>query len=148
MKPKLFTKVRCKAYLKKAHDGTFIGFEDSLGIPVDTQTVDSADIRAFVWRYNPEKFIHEKAEELGWEGSSVEKTYRERIEEEFSGFVVGYTRVKVKGRIGTDWECDYYHREYGHCFKTADDYPKVAVVYFKNNCKRYVLLEDMEYLVN
>lgn len=145
----LFHQVICKAYLKKAHDGIFIGFEDAVGNPVMTKTVENADIKAFAWQFNPETNKNEKIKEFEeWCGDSIEKTYRERIEEEFTGFVVGFTRIKIKGRIGTDWEYHPYYGEYGHCFKTIDEYPKVAVVYFKNNCKRYVLLEDMEYLVN
>ena len=142
----IFKKVHCRAYMKKAHDGIFIGFEDEYGTPVETKTVDNPDIKAFAWKLNPETFRNEKIKELDeWCGDSVEKTYRERIEEEFDGFVVGYTRIKVKGRIGTDWEDHPYYGEYGHCFKTIEEYPKVAVVYFKNNSKRYVLPEDLEY---
>ena len=143
--PKLFTMVKCKAYLKKAHDGVFIGFEDAYGTPIFTKAVDNADVKAFAWKLNPDTLINEKIKDLGeWCGDSVEKTYRERIEEEFTGCVVGYTRINVKGRIGTDWECDPYYGEYGHCFKEITECPKVAVVYFKNNAKRYVLPEDME----
>ena len=135
--------------MQKTHDGIFIGFEDAFGNAVMTKTVKDADIKAFAWKFNPEKNRHEKIKEFDeWCGDSIEKTYRERIEEEFTGFVVGYTRIKVKGRIGTDWNGDPYYGEYGHCFHTVEEYPKVAVVYFKNNCKRYVLPEDMEYLVN
>ena len=144
---KLFIKVKCKAYLKKVHDGIFIGFEDAYGNPILTKTVDNPDIKAFVWKLNPDTLINEKVKELdSWCGDSVEKIYRERIEEEFTGFIVGYTRINVKGRIGTDWEDHLYYEEYGYCFKEIDEYPKVAVVYFKNNCKRYVLPEDIEVL--
>lgn len=143
---KLFTKVKCHAYLKRVYDGVFIGFEDKYGTPIETKTVPHADIKAFAWRLNPETLMNEKFADLSeWCGQSVEKKYRERIEEEFTGFLVGITRIKISGRIGTDWESDsYYGEEFGHCFKVVDDYPKVGVVYFKNNAKRYVLLEDME----
>jgi hypothetical protein len=143
--PKLFTMVKCKAYLKKAHDGVYIGFEDEFGNPIMNKTVDSADAKAVAWKLNPDTLRQEKIKDLGdWCGDCVEKTYRERIEEEFTGCVVGYTKIKVKGRIGTDWEYDPYYGEYGHCFKEITECPKVAVVYFKNNAKRYVLPEDME----
>lgn len=144
-KHKLFTMVKCRAYMKKVHDGVFIGFEDEFGTPITTKTVDSSDVKAYAWKLNPETLIDEKFADLSeWCGQSVEKKYRERIEEEFTGCLVGITRIKVSGRIGTDWECHPYYGEYGHCFKTIDEYPKVAVVYFKNNCKRYVLPEDIE----
>lgn len=148
----IFQKVHCKGYLKSVHDGVYIQIFNPDGTFCDSKTVDSADCKAVAYRStlkpNGLNEVIEIADLSDWSGESVEKTYRERIAEEFDGFVVGYTRVKTKGRIGTDWGCINYGfgdiREYGHCFKTIDEYAKVGVVYFKNNCKRYVLVEDME----
>ena len=78
------------------------------------------------------------------EGEYVNKKYYERIPCEFDGFIVGITKIKAEGRIGTEWESDPHYEEYGHCFKESTWQPKVGVVYFRNNCKRYVLLDDME----
>lgn len=144
---KIFKKVKCHAYMKRSRDGVFIGFEDEYGMPIFTKTVTDPSIKAFACRLNPNTLINEKFADLSeWCGESVEKIYRERIEEEFTGFVVGYTKIGVKGYIGTDWETSPYCEEYGHCFKKITEAPKVAVVYFKNNAKRYVLLEDMEFI--
>lgn len=148
---KLFERVHCKAYLKKVSDGVYIQLFNSDGTFCDKKYVESADCKAIAYKstigsdgLNREVELADLSEFCG---ESVEKIYRVRIAEEFDGFLVGCTRVKVTGRIGTDWDCIDYgdvYREYGHCFKTVDEYPKVGVVYFKNNCKRYVLLEDME----
>mgnify|MGYP003316348516 CR=1 FL=1 len=149
---KLFERVHCKGYLKKVNDGVHIQIFNPDGTFCDAKTVDSADYKAIAYKEGVKPNGLSDPIEIKdlseWDGDSVEKIYRERTEEEFDGFLVGVTRVKVSGRIGTDWECVNYGfgdiREYGHCFKTIDEYPKVGVVYFKNNCKRYVLMEDME----
>lgn len=149
---KLFERVHCKGYLKKVNDGVYIQMFNPDGTFCDSKTVDSADAKAIAYKstitsngLNKDIEIADLSE---WSGESVEKIYRVRVATEFDGFLVGCTRVKMTGRIGTDWECVNYGfgdiREYGHCFKTIDEYPKVGVVYFKNNCKRYVLMEDME----
>ena len=104
------------------------------------------------WAYkrsdNPDLYEEELADLSEFDGSYVNKTYRERIECDFDGFVVGFTKVDTKGIIGTDWESgDYeYIKSHGYYFKTIKERPKVAVVYFKNNVKRYVLLDDLTYM--
>lgn len=141
---KNFTKVRCRAYLKKVHDTVRIQLYDRDGMFTDKYVKDY-ESKAIAYKFNPETGQEEEIADLSsFDGDSVEKTYRERVEETFEGFLVGFTRIKVKGRIGTDWETPLYGPEYGYCFKSIDEYPKVGVVYFKNNAKRYVLPEDME----
>ena len=145
----IFQKVKCKAYMAKAHDTVRIQLFNADGTFCDTKTVDDYKAKAIAYKYDPDKHEEVEIKDLSeFDGGFVEKIYRERIEEDFCGVLVGFTRINVKGRIGTDWECVNYGfgdiREYGHCFKTRDEYPKVGVVYFKNNCKRYVLMEDME----
>lgn len=142
---KLFNKVHCKAYMKKVHDTVRIQFFNPDGSFCYDKFVTSYDAKAIAYKFDPEKNEEVEIADLsGFEADCVEKTYREREEKEFDGFVVGYTRIKVKGLIGTDWIDEPYHKECGYCFKEITEYPKVAVVYFKNNCKRYVLIEDME----
>lgn len=133
---KLFSHVKCKAYMEKARDGVSIQMCDAgLDHPQTAKAV----------RYNDETHEYDEIADLsGFDGSSVEKTYMQRVEAEFNGFVVGYRKLKVRGRIGTDWNDGPYGNEYGYCFKYVTDRPTVAVVYYKNNCKRYVLPEDME----
>lgn len=82
-----------------------------------------------------------------FEGETVDKTYRERVEENFSGFLVGITYITTAGKIGTDTslipiDTNGNLAEIYHLTKETHK-KKVGVVYFKNNAKRYVLLEDM-----
>lgn len=146
---KLFTKVHCKAYMAKVHDTVRIQLFDEDGTLCTTKTVNSYKCKAIAYKFDPEKCEEIEIKDLSeFDGDSVEKIYRERKECEFDGVVVGYTRINVKGLIGTDWQSYDYGfgdlHEYGHCFKEITERVKVAVVYFKNNCKRYVLPEDME----
>lgn len=142
---KIFIKVKCHAYLRKAHDGIRITIYDTADSVCSNKTVADPSYKALVETFDFDKMEYVTLADLSeWDGSGYEKTYRERVEEEFTGVVVGITEVNVKGQIGTDWECDGFGREYGHCYKQITDRQKVAVVYFKNNSKRYVPLEDLE----
>lgn len=143
---KLFAKVHCKAYMAKIRDTVHIQLYDSSGREVrNADTVNDYNSKAIAYRYDEDRNEEVQIADLSeFDGESVEKTYRKRTECEFDGFVVGYTRLDVKGRIGTDWNDPGYGSEYGFCFKMITERPKVAVVYFKNNMKRYVLPEDME----
>lgn len=145
---KLFVKVKCHAYLRKAHDGIKITIYDPEGNLYNGNTVPDSSYKAVVeGKYDFDKGDYNTLADLSeWDGSGYEKTYRERVEEEFTGVVVGVTEINVKGQIGTDWECDGCGIEYGHCYKLITDRQKVAVVYYRNNAKRYVPLEDLEVL--
>lgn len=142
---KIFSKVYCKAYMAKAHDTVRIQLFDEDGTLCTTKMVNSYKCKAIAYKFDPDKGEEIEIKDLSeFDGDSVKKIYRERKECEFDGVVVGYTIINVKGRIGTTWESDDYYPEYGHCFKEITERAKVAVVYFQNNCKRYVLPEDME----
>lgn len=142
---KLFKKVHCKAYMARVCDTVHIQFYNADGTFCYDKTVTDYKAKAIAYKFNKDKWENEEIKDLSaFDGDSVEKIYRERKECEFDGFVVGYTRLDVKGRIGTNWDDPEYGTEYGFCFKMITERPKVAVVYFKNNMKRYVLLEDME----
>lgn len=147
MKQKIFCKVKCKAYLKKSEDNTCIVMYDRHGMPIEGKTTRDPESKAFAtWHiYKDGKWKTKESDDLGFEGNTVPKRYRDRVEEDFTGFLVGFTHIRTEGRIGTDWECDPYSGEFGHCIQCDVKYPRVAVVYFKNNAKRYVLPEDMEY---
>lgn len=140
---KLFIKVKCKAYLRKVTDGVYIQYYNSDGTECFSKFVRDYKSKAIVYNGNGKEI----ADLSGFCGESVEKVYRERVAEDFVGFVVGYTKVDVKGIIGTDWESDPYTGEYGHCFKKITERQSVAVVYFTNNCKRYVPIDDIEEIV-
>lgn len=136
---KLFQKVHCTAYMKAVKDGVYIQLYNADGTLCTANFVKEYKARAIA--YKEDKEIKDLSE---FDSSCVEKTYRKRVEAEFDGVVVGFTRVDVKGLIGTDWSDDPHAPDVGYCFKEITERPKVGVVYFRNNCKRYVLPEDMK----
>lgn len=135
---KIFTKVKCKAYMKKVDDGVYIQMYNPDGTCFEGKNPRTSDIQALAYQHS--KVIKDLS---GFDGDCVEKTYRVREEVEFTGFLVGITHIKRRGLLGTDWDSSIY-TDHGYCWKRITDYPAVGVVYFKNNVKRYVLLEDME----
>lgn len=153
---KIFQKVHCKAYLKKYHDGICLncweekGNEDFLMShpAVGSSWKNPIRVTAVKTEYTSKGYETKEIADLsGFEGETVEKQYRIRVEEEFDGFLVGITRITVTGRIGTDMTMHPYNmngdlEEIYHLTKDTDK-QKVGVVYFKNNAKRYVLLDDM-----
>lgn len=140
---KIFSKVHCRAYLANADDTVHIVMYKENG-EFETSKWANPNTTAYAVKLNEDTGEDVVIKDLSeFDGDGVEKVYRERIECEFDGFLVGYRRLNVKGIIGTDWYEDDY-RSYGYCFRNITDRPKVGVVYFKNNCKRYVLPEDME----
>lgn len=140
---KLFTKVHCRAYLANADDTVHITMYKENGEPVTAKWV-TPNATAYAVKLNEDTGEDVVIKDLSeFDSDGVEKVYRKRVECEFDGFLVGYRRLNVKGIIGTDWYEDDYH-SYGYCFRNITDRPKVGVVYFKNNCKRFVLPEDME----
>ena len=141
-KPPLFSRVRCRAYLKAAKDGIRMEMYDQHGNP--TERLPNAK-RIVALRWDASK--SEKVELMDLsecDGTGVKKVYRKRVEAEFMGVVAGYKHIDVAGTIGTDWQDTPYSDGYAYFFKNITERPKVGVVYFKNNCKRYVLPEDME----
>ena len=122
--------------MKKISDGVYISLFDENGDPTE---IAPRAVKALACKSSGE--VLKDLSDFCGEG--VEKIYRERVKKSFNGFLVGYTHIDVKGEIGTDFYDDCY-RSYNHVFKNVTDKPKVAVVYFRNNCKRYVLPEDLE----
>lgn len=151
---KIFQKVHCKAYLAKHHDGVALVCSE-----VDKSGCFEMPVQGNSWS-KPIKVIATKSEYKNgswtltdiadlssFEGESVEKQYRIRVKEEFDGFLVGITYITTTGRIGTDMTMHPYNmngdlEEIYHLTKQTNK-EKVGVVYFKNNAKRYVLLDDM-----
>lgn len=155
---KIFQKVHCKSYLQKYSDGVFLRTWQTLsagdfGVIKERATGNSWGEPIFVKAYKNE-YINgmweekELADLSSFEGETVPKEYRRRIEEEFDGFLVGFTHIVVRGQIGTDTSDYVYNmngdlREVYHLTKHTE-MKKVGVVYFKNNAKRYVPIEDIE----
>lgn len=149
---KIFQKVHCRAYLKKHQDGIRLDCwdgDDDFKIPANGSSWDHIiTVKAMQsWYKNGKWGESEIADLSGFEGEYVDKQYRIRVEEEFDGFLVGITRIVTAGIIGTDTNMMPYNmrgdlEEVYHLFKETNK-EKVGVVYFKNNVKRYVLLDDM-----
>jgi hypothetical protein len=137
---KLFKKVHCKSYLKRIYDGTHIVIYDQHGYVNSENTeagkIVNAECKAFAITNHGEV-------DLEFDGSSVKKRYYEKAEKEFDGFIVGTKDITVSGQIGTDWYEDDY-QFYRYCFKNPEEIVKCGVVYFQNNRKRYVPMEDIE----
>lgn len=150
---KIFQKVHCRAYLKKHSDGIRLDCwdgNDIFKIPAKGSSWDHMiTVKAMQsWYKNGKWGESEIADLSGFEGEYVDKQYRIRVEEEFDGFLVGITRIVTAGIIGTDTNMMPYNmrgdlEEVYHLFKETNK-EKVGVVYFKNNVKRYVLLDDMK----
>lgn len=161
--PKIFCKVKCNAYLKKESDGIhlecvkrtpyeFAGKSGYLEEPAQGNAWNmDEDIRVEAVQdiYTNGKYETVPLKDLSdFEGSSVLKTYYHRKEEPFTGWLVGYTNIITSANIGTsssEYYADAYAREWKHLTKDPH-YTKVGVVYFKNNSRRYVLPEDIEYV--
>lgn len=142
---KIFQKVRCYGYVKKFYDGVYIQFFYPDGQFCFDKTVRDYKARAVAYKVVPESSEPVEIKDLSeFDGDSVEKVWRKRVDADFAGVLVGFTTVNMSGYIGTDWCDNIYGGEYGFCFKVVEKTAKVGVVYFKNNVKRYVLEEDME----
>lgn len=152
---KIFQKVHCKAYLKKQSDGValvcqkpIVGFNAYM--PAEGNCWDEPiKVTATKLEYKNGRWETKEIADLSsFEGESVDKRYRVRVEEEFDGFLVGITYITTTGQIGTSMSEVPYNMsgdltEVFHLTKTTKQ-EKVGVVYFKNNAKRYVLMEDIE----
>lgn len=138
----IFTKVRCKAYMAEVCDGTHIVIYNGDGTICDKRVATTYNHKAIAYKFDPNTGKEVEVDLSDFDGSSVEKTYRKRVECNFKGVLVGFVWLDVKGEIGTDWSSDEYH-EYGYCFRRITERPKVGLVYYGNNRKRFVLPEDM-----
>ena len=125
---KLFDKVKCKGFYKKAHDGKSL-------------FLDKENLKAY-------EFLSIEGEPEGEEIDYIEKTYYEHVNGEFSGVLVGFVDLVVKGSleaiyqdpvdvgIGTIPERFYVS-------KTPIEVVKCAIVYYANNKKHYVPLDEI-----
>lgn len=147
---KLGDKVHCHAYLRKYYDGVYLFVSKPNGEMVKGNTWgEPYDVRAYKNDYTKDGWGSKEIADLSaFEGESVPKRYRQRVECEFDGVFVGWTHIVVSGRIGTDTSmmvCDMegHLEEVYHLTKNTEK-QKVAIVYFRNNARRYVPVEDME----
>ena len=125
----LFKKVKCNAYLKKVHDGKFID-------------ISQEDFEATYVDYGNLGKLYTVSE---CDGSlDFLKTYYELIEKEFTGFVVGVKEVTATAYLVADIGYQYNGKEYIYVQKEPKDIYKCAIVYYGNNRKRYVPLENIK----
>lgn len=125
----LFKKVKCSSYLKRVWDGKFI--------QVYKGELDEA---AYCDSNNPDgEIISECCGEL-----EFLKTYYKEVQKNFTGFIVGIKDIVVTGYLVAD--TDYDHRGCGYLsiYKRPKQIEKCAIVYYANNRKRYVPLEDIK----
>lgn len=155
---KLGDKVHCKAYLQKYSDGVYLETWDRISAGdfgyIDEPAKGSAwshaiTVKAHKNEYTSDGWKNKEIADLSdFEGNTVPKEYRRRVEEEFNGVFVGFTYIVIRGQIGTDMTMHPYNmngdlEEVYHLIKHTEK-EKVAVVYFKNNAKRYVPIDDMQ----
>lgn len=131
----LFKCVKCKGFLKKVKDGRFIDSNTDEEGTLDCTYVDTN---------NPDWDL--ECEYCG--DLDFLKTYYEHCDTKFKGFIVGFKDVVATGYLVVDTEYHFDGREYTKISKQAKDIYKCAIVFFSDNKKRYVPIEDLELIEN
>lgn len=131
----LFKKVKCKGFYKKVHDGIYIELDKNTltATAINTNLIDVDGNNYGIM----EEDVHR-----------VEKTYYEYVEKRFSGVVVGFVDLVVKGYLDVIYQepCDVgvgIIPEKFYVAKTTKEVVKCAIVYYANNKKHYVPVEDI-----
>lgn len=133
MEVKLFDKVKCKGYYKKAHDGVYI-------------QLDAKNLTADLMNSHSDKVIEEDVDR-------VEKRYYEHKDGNFSGVIVGFVDLVVTGWLDVIYEdavdvgVGVIPEKY-YIDKTPKDIVKCAIVYYANNLKHYAPIEDIVEIMN
>lgn len=133
MEVKLFNKVKCKGYYKKAHDGVYI-------------QLDEKNLTAYLMNSHSDKVIEENVDR-------AEKRYYEHKSGNFSGVIVGFVDLVVVGYLDVIYqdECDVgvgIIPEKYYISKRPKDVVKCAIVYYANNLKHYTPIEDIVEIIN
>lgn len=138
----MFRVVRCKAYMKKIHDGRFIGKlsanETGNNRPayfyVDTKRKD--ELGNDVWQKEVEEYCG---------NLEFVKTYYQHTSAQFMGVVVGFKMVTVSAYLYVDTAFDHNGYDIGEYIgKQIKDEIKCASVYYGCNRSRLVPLNDLE----
>lgn len=127
--PKLFDKCKCKGFYKKVHDGIYI-------------QLDSKNLTADLMNSNIQG---ELAEE---DIDCAEKRYYEHKDSNFSGVIVGFVDLVVVGYLDVIYqdECDVgvgIIPEKYYISKRPKEVVKCAIVYYANNLKHFVPIDDI-----
>lgn len=125
-----FKTVKCNAYLKKVKDGRYIEVLKNEG-----------DMKDCTYMINDEPY----KTECGYDGSlEFLKTYFEISVKEFEGVLVGYKDIVITGYLTVETDYDWQNCESTRLGKTPKQIIKCGIVYFGNNRKRLVPLENIE----
>lgn len=129
MKVKLFGKCKCKGFYKKSHDGIYIQLDDK-------------NLTADLMNSNNKDELVEKDIEC------AEKRYYEHKDGNFSGVIVGFVGLVITGYLDVIYDCgvdtgfgttlDKYYIS-----KRPKEIVKCAIVYYANNLKHYVPIDDI-----
>lgn len=129
MEVKLFDKCKCKGFYKKVHDGIYI-------------QLDSNNLTADLMNPNVQGGLVEEDIEC------AEKRYYEHKQSNFSGVIVGFISLVVVGYLDVIYDCgvdvgfgtmpDKYYIS-----KRPKEIVKCAIVYYANNLKHFVPIDDI-----
>ena len=129
----LFEKVKCKGFYKKVHDGIYV-------------YLDKSTLTAYAMNSNLADVDNDGTMETDID--CVEKTYYEHKTQNFSGVIVGFKDLIVKGYLVVEYQdavdvgVGVIPEKYYVC-KEPKEVVKCAVVYYANNMKHYVPLDDI-----
>lgn len=129
----IFDKVECKGFYKAFKDGKWLRLDKK------TLTADAMDNN--IVNADNDGTVEKDVE-------YVEKTYFEHVDKSFTGVIVGYKDIVIKGYLDSVYqdECDVGVGVIPEAFyvsKRAKETVKCAVVYYANNMKHYVPLDDI-----
>ena len=129
----LFEKVKCKGFYKPFKDGRWL-YIDKEKLTADAMDDNLAD-------GNNDGTVEKDVE-------YIEKTYYKHVNKNFIGVIVGYKDIVVKGYLDAVYqdECDVgvgVIPESFYVSKRPKETVKCAVIYYANNLKHYVPLEDI-----
>ena len=133
---KLFDKCQCKGFYKPAHDGIWVH-------------LDKTTLTAYSMNMNLVDVDNDGTVETDID--CVEKTYYEHVQLNFSGVIVGFKDLVIKGYLDVIYE-DAIDVGLGiipekfYVAKRPKEIVKCGIVYYANNKKHLVPLEDMESL--
>ncbi len=121
----MFKEVLCAGYMKKINDGVFICCDGS------TYYYENKDTKTEIPSYD-----------IG--GPGVIKTYRELVNKDFVGVIVGFSMIKTEAELYLDIEDTYDGREVFVVKRNDKEMIKCAKVYYGCNKSRFVPLDAIK----
>lgn len=129
----LFDKVKCKGFYKRIYDGIYMYLDQTTltAYGINTNLANGDNDGTFASDVD-----------------SIEKTYYEHKDANFTGVIVGYKDIVVTGYLDAEYQ-DFIDVGVGiippkyYVDKRPKDIVKCAIVYYANNKKHYVPLDDI-----